>query len=394
MQDTVLPEAKLYKDRNLHLIFGVTLMAVLGVSSITPSFPRIVEELGISKTDVGMLITVFTLPGVFLSPFMGVLADRFGRKRILVPSLFLFGLAGGACALTREFHTLLALRALQGVGVASLSALFATLIGDLFSGERMAAAMGLNSSVLSTGATTFPLIGGALATFGWNYPFLLPLAAIPLGFLILWYMHNTKPRRGSSLREYLASTWSYLKSIRAASAYIAGVIAFTLSYGAKFTYFSLYLGTRFNASPFVIGGIISSMSISTALVATQLGRLVRIISVANLVKLGFALCAVPLLLIPFVQRLEMMLILTIVYGAGWAIIVPCIQIYISGLAPSEYRAILMSINSTMFRLGQTLGPLIVGLAYTYGDFKGAFLFAGGLALITAIVGFIGGRIIR
>lgn len=53
-----MTKAKLYKDRNLQVIFGVTLMSVLGVSSITPAFPQIVEELQISRTEVGMLIVV------------------------------------------------------------------------------------------------------------------------------------------------------------------------------------------------------------------------------------------------------------------------------------------------------------------------------------------------
>jgi len=74
----VLSQPKLYKDRNLQIIFGVTLMAVLGVSSIIPAFPTIVEEFNISRTDVGMLIIAFTTPGVVLAPFIGILADRFG----------------------------------------------------------------------------------------------------------------------------------------------------------------------------------------------------------------------------------------------------------------------------------------------------------------------------
>ena len=66
-------------------------MAVLGVASITPAFPKIERELNITEQDAGLLITVFTLPGVFLTPVLGVLADRFGRKQILIPSLLLFG---------------------------------------------------------------------------------------------------------------------------------------------------------------------------------------------------------------------------------------------------------------------------------------------------------------
>ena len=93
-------------------------------------------------------------------------------------------------------------------------------------------------------------------------------------------------------------------------------------------------------------------------------------------------------------RLETMFLPAIVYGAGWAVIMPSVQTYVAGLAPAEYRAAFMSINGMMLRVGQTVGPLIIGLAYTYGDFQGAFLFGAGLAFMTAIIGFIGGKIIR
>ncbi|HUW96094.1 MAG TPA: MFS transporter, partial [Anaerolineae bacterium] len=169
-----------YRDTNLQIIFGVTLMAVLGVSSITPAFPRIVEELNITPQAVGSLITVFTLPGVFLTAVLGILADQFGRKRILVPALLIFATAGSACAFARDFELLLLLRFLQGVGAAGLGAINLTIIGDLYTGQERTEAMGCNSSVLSVGTASYPAIGGILATVGWFYPFLLPLAAIPV----------------------------------------------------------------------------------------------------------------------------------------------------------------------------------------------------------------------
>ena len=107
---------KVYKDHNLHVLWGVTLMAVLGVSSVTSAFLRIVQELGVSSGQVGLLITVFTLPGIVLTPVLGVLSDRYGRKKILVPALLLFGVAGGTCALARSFELLLVLRFFQGMG--------------------------------------------------------------------------------------------------------------------------------------------------------------------------------------------------------------------------------------------------------------------------------------
>jgi MFS transporter, ACDE family, multidrug resistance protein len=85
-----------------------------------------------------------------LTPIWGVLSDRFGRKRVLAPSPILFGLVGGACALARDFGLLLMLRLLQGIGAVALGAINVTIIGDLFSGRRRTAAIGYNSSVLST----------------------------------------------------------------------------------------------------------------------------------------------------------------------------------------------------------------------------------------------------
>ena len=68
-------QKKVYQNKNLQITFAVSLMAVLGVSSITPAFPRIAQALNISPQSVGLLITVFTLPSVILGPFLGVLAN-------------------------------------------------------------------------------------------------------------------------------------------------------------------------------------------------------------------------------------------------------------------------------------------------------------------------------
>lgn len=89
-------------------------MAVLGTSSITPAFPEIQDALGISSGQVGLLITVFTFLGILLTPVADVLSDRYGRRRVLVPSLFLFGIAGVARALATDFGLLLVLRTFRG----------------------------------------------------------------------------------------------------------------------------------------------------------------------------------------------------------------------------------------------------------------------------------------
>jgi len=121
-------------EKNMIIIFGVTLIAVMGIASITPAFPGIIKYFGISTQQVGWLIAAFTLPGIFLTPVSGILADRFGRKLVLVPSLFIFGIAGFLCSFMRDFHSLLALLFIEGIGAAGLSSINITLIGDLYTG--------------------------------------------------------------------------------------------------------------------------------------------------------------------------------------------------------------------------------------------------------------------
>ena len=69
----------LARNPQLQLIFGVTLMVVLGVSSVVPILPDIMAAYALTPAQLGLFITLFTLPGVLLAPVSGVLADRLGR---------------------------------------------------------------------------------------------------------------------------------------------------------------------------------------------------------------------------------------------------------------------------------------------------------------------------
>jgi ACDE family multidrug resistance protein len=149
-----LPERPLYFDSNLQIVFIITLIVVMGVSSISPALPEIQAAFGIQKPAVGLLIVVFTLPGVLFAPLFGVLADRYGRKTVLVPSLLL-----------RDFDLLLALRFLQGIGAASLGSLNVMIIADLYTKRQLAIALGYNASILNLAVPGYLIIGGVLASF-------------------------------------------------------------------------------------------------------------------------------------------------------------------------------------------------------------------------------------
>jgi ACDE family multidrug resistance protein len=374
-----------YLDTNLQIVFGVTLMAVLGVSSITPAFPKIVQELGISSQAIGLLITVFTFPGVLLAPVLGVLADRLGRKKILVPALLLFGIAGGACGFARHFNLLLILRFLQGVGAASLGSLNVTLIGDLYSGKERTAAMGYNASVLSIGTAGYPAIGGALATLGWYYPFVLPFVAIPIGLLVLFSLKNPELKSEQNLKEYFSNTWQSIKNRQVIGLFLASVITFIMLYGSYLTYFPLLIGDSFGAPPWVIGLMMAMMSLTTAFTSSQLGKLARVYSGRTLLQASFIIYALALVMIPFMPNLWAFLIPIIIFGMAHGVNIPNIQTLLAGLAPIEYRAAFMSVNGMVLRLGQTLGPLLMGAVFGLWGMSGVFYAGASFAIAMCIV---------
>lgn len=357
-------------------------MAVLGASSVSPALPEVARELGVSSGQVGLLITVFTLPGVALTPIWGVLSDRYGRKRVLVPSLILFGLAGGACALARDFELLLGLRTLQGVGAAALGAINVTIVGDLYSGHERTTAMGYNSSVMSTATAAYPAIGGVLAALGWYYPFALPLLAVPIGLLVLFSLHNPEPSGSGSLKEYFGSVLEHVKHWRVVGLFTASLVTFTMLYGALLTYLPILLDDSFGVGPLLAGVIGSSASVWSALTATQLGRLTSVLPEKRLVEISFVLYAVALCLMPLMPSVWLIFVPTAIFGVAHGINLPNILSLLTGSASDEDRGAMMSLNGTILRLGQSLGPVLMSLAAAASSIGGAYFAAAALAITT------------
>jgi len=357
----------------------------MGVASLTPAFPKIIQHFNIDPQEVGLLIIVFTLPGIILTPILGIMADRFGRKNILIPSIFLFGLAGGACALTHDFQVLLVFRFLQGIGAASLGALNITLIGDIFSGKERISAMGYNASVLSIGTAAYPAIGGGLAMIGWNFPFFFPLLAIPLGLWVVFSLNNPEPSSGQNLKTYLKSAFKSIWKKEVLGLFLLSVLTFIILYGSILTYFPIKLGGSFQAEPYIIGLILSVSSVSTAITSSQLGRISKKFSEKQILILSVIFFCIALLMIPYLPSLWIMILPAIFFGMGMGLNIPTMQTLLVGCAPTEYRAAFMSVNGMVLRLGQTLGPLIIGMVFVSRGIDATFLAGVLVAVLMGIV---------
>jgi MFS family permease len=360
-------------EKNAIIIFGITLIAVMGISSITPAFPGIIKYFGISTQQVGWLITAFTLPGIFLTPVSGILADRFGRKLVLVPSLFIFGIAGFMCSFMRDFHLLLVFLFIEGIGAAGLSSINITLIGDLYSGEKRTALMGYNASILSIGTAAYPALGGFIAVFGWQYIFYLPLLAIPLAIFVIFGLNNPEPKDHQGIGEYFRRIWKSINQRSVWGLFLVNMLVFVLLYGAYLTYFPILLSERLQASSVQIGMMMSIMSLVTAATSSQLGRINKRFRSKTILLLGTTFYFLAMLSLLFSQSWTQVVVSVIVFGLGHGLLLPSIQNLLVGFASIKERAAFMSVNSMVLRIGQTIGPLLIGVFYAIGSLQGSFI---------------------
>ena len=141
-----------------HVIISTTFVSLLAVPAVGPALSAVQIEFGIQNRDIGwMLMSSYTLPALLLVPVTGYLADRFGKKLILFPSLVIFGLCGGLVSLASNIETLICLRFIQGIGGSALVTLSTALIPDLFSGSDRIKIMGVCRGNARHRQRTFPI---------------------------------------------------------------------------------------------------------------------------------------------------------------------------------------------------------------------------------------------
>ncbi|MFE7134365.1 MFS transporter [Streptomyces sp. NPDC057638] len=183
------------------LILGVICLAQLTVlldnTILSVAIPSLNRELGASATDVQWMINAYALVQSGLLLTVGNAADRYGRKKLLVAGLVLFGVGSLAAGLAQSSGQLIAARAGMGVGGALLMTTILAVIVQIFDDSERVKAIALWSTVSSLGFAAGPLIGGMMLDhFWWGAIFLinLPVVALALVAVIALVPESKDPR--------------------------------------------------------------------------------------------------------------------------------------------------------------------------------------------------------
>lgn len=341
------------------MAIAVGALGTLGFSVTAPLLPDLADALGVSRAAIGLVQAAISVPGVLLSILIGYFADRFGRRRVVLISLLVFGTFGVAGFWARSLWPLVATRFIQGVGTSGILGLGIVLVGDLFEGRARTRAMGFNLGGVTVVNMMGPIMSGILGQGGVFRPFLIFSVGYPLA---LWATRMPiEPRREvdsplSHASEAFASLRRGGHLVDYTGILIATVGVTVLMHGLGFTTVPLFLDGTFGIASFGRGFVIAFFQVGVVIAAVQIGRLRARHGGSRLVGTAFTLMGLGMAVTAVAPEWWVVPLGLAISGLGFGLFVPQAQEKAATLSDPLYRGLTVLTWVTFVRFAQVVGP--------------------------------------
>ncbi|MDA1475122.1 MFS transporter [Bacillus changyiensis] len=375
-------------------IGSIPLIMTLGNSMLIPILPKIKSELHLSQFQVSLVITVFSVTAAVFIPMLGYLADRFSRKVIIIPCLFLYG-AGGILAgfasttFSNAFFWVLLGRGLQGLGAAGTAPLAMALTGDLFKGSDESRVLGLVEASNGFGKVLSPILGALIALIAWYWVFFaFPVFCIaPIVLTWIFIKEKAKKKDPPPFGKYVKGLVSVFKHEGRwlFTAYLAGAVCLFTLFGIMF-YLSDVLEKTYQTDGVKKGLILAIpllvMCTTSYITGSKIGQDQRLMKKMMIIGLGLITVSYGTLsffsaLIPFISIL-------VISSIGTGFVLPCVNSFITGAVGKERRGFVTSLYGSVRFLGVAIGPPIFGRLMEWSKL-GMFLTVSGLSFVAGIL---------
>ena len=371
-------------------IFLTLLLDVTGLGIIIPVLPSLIEELihgDISQAASygGWLIFSFAIMQFLFSPFIGNLSDKYGRRPVLLISLFGFGLDYIFLALAPTIGWLFVGRIIAGITGASFTTATAY-IADISAPKDRAKNFGMVGAAFGLGFIIGPVLGGVLGSYGTRVPF---IASAVLTFINLIYGYFVLPeslpvenRRPFDWKR--ANPLGAFKHLKKYPAVAALSIAFFLFYCAGQSVQSVwaYFGIeRFEWSTKMIGLSLGMVGLLVGLVQGVLIRYINpILGNVKSIYVGFSLYAIGLVLFSLANEGWMMFIFLVPYCLG-GIAGPALQSIITGHVPSNEQGELQGTLTSLISASSIISPIIMTNLFAHFTNKSTSVYFPGISFL-------------
>ncbi|WUN35970.1 MFS transporter [Kitasatospora sp. NBC_00315] len=356
-------------------------LPILGAVLIAPVLPRMQDHFAATpgaSTLVPVALTIPALSLALLAPFAGLLADRLGRRRLLVGAAVAYAFVGTAPLWLDSLGAIIASRALVGVAEAVIMTCCTALIGDYWSGRTRERYLALQTMCSALSATAFFVLGGAMGSAGWRTPFWAYAVSLLLAPVMAAVLRTpahvagtaTEPDAGRAL------PWRKL-SASCALTFFGAIVFYTVP--VEMAYLLDDLGVTATAA---VGAATAAASLATVVGAIVFTRVAG--RAEQLLPAVLALCATGFGVMSFATGTPVLVIGAVLNCLGAGMLLPTLLTRTVALLDHTNRGRGTGLWNMAFFLGEFVCPLILlATAAAVGSLAGA---VGMLGAATAVVG--------
>ena len=364
---------------NLRVAWFGSFLTGASISLVVPFMPIFVEQLGIEGDQVafyaGLAISVSAVSAALVSPIWGILADKYGRKPMMIRAGLAMTITMGGLAFVPNIYWLLFLRLLNGVFTGFVPNATA-LIASQVSKDKSGAALGTLSTGVVAGTLTGPFVGGFIAeVFGIRNVFLLVgsflfLAAILTIFFIKEDFQPVAKEKAIPTKEVF-SAFKYPRLL--VNLFLTSfVIQFsTQSIGPILALYVRDLGQTENLL-FVSGLIVSSMGFSSMMSAGILGKLGDKVGNHRLLVAAQIYSVIIYLLCAHATSPLQLGLYRFLFGLGTGALIPGVNALLSKMTPKSGISRIFAFNQVFFYLGGVIGPMAGSAVAGYLGYHAVF----------------------
>jgi MFS family permease len=353
------------------------------------ALPLRVDELGGDKIEIGLLFSVGTITAAALSLPAGFLADRFGKRSLLVLSIVIGGVCQVGMGVADSVPPLFFWQGLAGIGAgASQAALMAALV-DAVPSTHLGRAMGWLTLAFQVGFLAGPALAG------------ISLQWLDLGAALLWSsvlyvgalaaaLLGIPPAPGRDVGWNLVGPLRKIASSRAFAVASLGMLGATLLWGTVQAYLPTFGREHLGLPPAQIGYMVAIQAVANGLARIPGGRLVdRLPRRGWLVAGGLGVYAVAIAVLPHLSGFWATTLLLALSVPILATVYIALSVSFSNLSTAETRGVSMGVYGVMLYLGLGFGPLAFGVVMEHSGYLAGFTACAitglGLAALTAVL---------
>jgi MFS family permease len=378
--------------RTFWVVVGTHFIDVIGNTLLNPFFALYVtQKFHVGMTQAGIILATNSVAGIVGSTIGGAMADRYGRRGIILFGLVVSALSGLTLGFVNKFYMFYSLSVFVGLMGSTAQPAHQAMVADILPPEKRSEGFGILRVTANFAWIIGPTIGGFLASFNFLYLFLSDaVISIITALLVFRLLPETKPQlKEKSESESLTQTlrgYTQVFSDHPFLAFIFASILMILVYQQMYSSLSVFLRDVHHVVPQFYGLIMSSSAVTVVLFQFSVSRMVKSYPPFLMMATATFFYMIGFTMYGFVATIPLFILAVVIITIGEMIGMPTSNSLAASFAPEDKRARYMAIFGWTWAVPSMIGPWAAGLVMD--NYNPNYIwYIGGVLCVVAILAF-------